>query len=43
MDDRENGRDRELCRVAVSSGPMFPISLSYVCKMTHVLGVAPGF
>ena len=43
MDDRENGRECELCCVSVSSGPMFPISLSYVCKMTHVLGVAPGF
>ncbi len=35
MDDRENGRDRQLCRVSVSSGPMFPISLSYVFQMTH--------
>ncbi len=37
MYDRENGRDRELCRVAVSPGPMFPISLSYVCQMTHMM------
>ena len=37
MYDRENGCDRELYCVAVSSGPMFPIALSYVCQMTHML------